>query len=78
MTGIKILNNTINVFEHLPIFFNGDQIGELRSSIYSPSFKCCLGIAMIDKAHQSTTGIHQVVINNHDYQIELSPLPFSQ
>ena len=78
LSGIKIQTNNITVLEHLPIFFNGDQIGELRSSIYSPSFKCCLGIAMIDKAHQSTTGIHQVVINNHDYQIELSPLPFSQ
>ena len=78
LIGVKIYADSINILEHFPIFFNGDQIGEIRSGTYSPTFKCCLGIAMINKSHQSTIGIHEVIINNQDYQIELSSLPFSQ
>ena len=76
LVGVKIKANSITVHEYFPIFFNGSQIGELRSATYSPKFKCCLGIAMIDKSHQSNTGLHPVVINNQDYQIELSSLSF--
>ncbi|MDA1283562.1 MAG: hypothetical protein O3C61_01385 [Proteobacteria bacterium] len=77
LIGIKIYADSISVLDHYPIFYNGDEVGELRSAVYSPNFKCCLGIAMVAKSHQSTIGTHQVIINNQDYQLELSPLPFS-
>tara|TARA_B100000767_G_scaffold270066_1_gene293025 strand:+ start:165 stop:1277 length:1113 start_codon:yes stop_codon:yes gene_type:complete len=78
LIGIKIFTDSITLHNHLPIFINGDKIGELRSVIYSPSFKCCLGIAMIDLEIQENKQKQMVVIDNNEYQIEISPLPFSQ
>lgn len=78
LTGIKIFSDAFTLLNHEPIFINGDKVGELRSIVYSPSFKCCLGIAMIDMETQDNKQKQIAVIENNEYQIEISPLPFNQ
>ena len=78
LTGIKIFSDAFTLLNHEPIFVNGDKVGELRSVVYSPSFKCCLGIAMIDMETQDNKQKQIAVIDNNEYQIEISPLPFNQ
>ncbi|MAV82093.1 MAG: dimethylsulfoniopropionate demethylase [Pelagibacteraceae bacterium] len=78
LTGIKIYSEYFSLNHHLPIFFDGEKIGELRSLVYSPKFKCCLGITMINKEFQSKKGIQDLVIDNSTYKVEISSLPFSQ
>jgi dimethylsulfoniopropionate demethylase len=47
--GVKIDHNKIDVSKAIDITINSKRIGELRSGVYSPTFKQVIGIAMIDK-----------------------------
>jgi dimethylsulfoniopropionate demethylase len=58
---------------------NGEnQIGTLRSACYSPVFGKCLGIAMIDKTHQTLDQDLKLQINGIEISAKMTNLPFTK
>ena len=49
--GVIIDINEIQMTGSLNLFYNNEIIGELRSAVYSPTFKKVIGMAMIKKPY---------------------------
>ncbi len=77
LMGIKIEAKTINVSESIEIKdLDNNNIGELRSGVYSPNFKKIIGIAMIKKPYWKISQKCQILIDKNICKGELCELPF--
>ena len=75
--GIKIEAKTINVSGSIEIKdLDNNNIGELRSGVYSPNFKKVIGIAMIKKPFWKISQECQILIDKNICKGELCELPF--
>ena len=78
LVGIMMDLKEISVTQHLPILNGENQIGTLRSACYSPDFGQCLGIAMIDKTHQTLDQDLKLQINDIEISTKMTSLPFAK
>jgi dimethylsulfoniopropionate demethylase len=78
LVGIIMDLNEISVTQHLPILNGENQIGTLRSACYSPDFGKCLGIAMVDKTHQTLDQDLKLQINGIEISAKMTNLPFTK
>tara|TARA_B100000073_G_scaffold135254_1_gene110887 strand:- start:171 stop:1307 length:1137 start_codon:yes stop_codon:yes gene_type:complete len=76
LMGIKIDHNEINVSKAIDIRINSKRVGELRSGVYSPTFKQVIGIAMIDKPHFEIDTKVEITLNNENKTGVLCNIPF--
>ena len=76
LMGIKINHNEINVSKAIEIRINSKRVGELRSGVYSPTFKQVIGIAMIDKPYFKIDTKVELTINNQTKNGVLCNIPF--
>ena len=77
LMGIKIEAKAINVSSSIEVKdLNNNNIGELRSGVYSPNFEQVIGIAMINKPFWKVSQECQVDINGSIYKGTLCELPF--
>ena len=77
LMGIKIEAKTINVSGSIEIKdLDNNNIGELRSGVYSPIFEQVIGIVMINKPFWKISQECQVDINGSIYKGTLCELPF--
>ncbi len=77
LMGIKIEAKTINVSGSIEIKdLDNNNIGELRSGVYSPNFKKVIGIAMIKKPFWKISQECQILIDRNICKGELCELPF--
>jgi dimethylsulfoniopropionate demethylase len=68
----------ISVTQHLSILNGENEIGTLRSACYSPDFGKCLGIAMVDKSHQTFDQELKLQINGTEISAKMTNLPFTK
>ena len=78
LVGLKLQMDKISITKFIPIFQGSKMIGELRSACFSPKFKCCLGIAMVDKSEQDTSRPLQITIEGNQITAEMTSLPFTK
>lgn len=78
LVGIVLDLKEISVTQYLPILNGENQIGTLRSACYSPDFGKCLGIAMINKAHQIFDVDLKLHINGIEISAKMTNLPFTK
>ena len=77
LMGLQIEAKSINVSSSINIQdLNNNDIGDLRSGVYSPRFKKVIGIAMIKKPYWNVSQACQIFINENIYNGELCELPF--
>ena len=76
LMGVKIDHNEINVSKAIDIRINSKRVGELRSGVYSPTFKQVIGIAMIDKPHFEIDTKVEITLNNETKTGVLCNIPF--
>ena len=76
LMGIKIDHNEINVSKAIDIRINSKRVGELRSGVYSPTFKQVIGIVMIDKPHFEIDTKVEITLNNENKTGVLCNIPF--
>ena len=76
LIGLKLERDHLSITKHLPIYYERKKIGELRSGCYSPTFKCCLAIAMIKTNHQIFNEKINLTINNEVLKTQMIKLPF--
>ena len=77
LLGVKIEANEINVTGSISIFNDKDEnIGELRSGVYSPLFKKVIGIAMIKKPFWDVNQTFKISINDSLSKVKVCDLPF--
>ena len=77
LLGVKIEANEINVTGSISIFNDKDEnIGELRSGVYSPLFKKVIGIAMIKKPFWDVNQTFKISINDSLCKVKVCDLPF--
>jgi dimethylsulfoniopropionate demethylase len=76
LMGIKIDHDQINVSKAIDISLKSKKIGELRSGVYSPTFKQVIGIAMIDKPYFEIDTKVEIIINNETKTGILCNIPF--
>ena len=76
LMGVKINLDTINLSQAVDVLIDSKRIGELRSAVYSPTFKKVIAIGMIDKPYfQEGTKIN-IVIDNVTHTGSLCNIPF--
>ena len=68
--------NEIEMTGSLNLFTEGKIIGELRSAVYSPTFKKVIGIAMIKKPYFTNKGNFDILIDSKTYVGEICDIPF--
>mgnify|MGYP003300145445 CR=1 FL=1 len=76
LMGVKINHDQINVSKAIEIRINSKRVGELRSGVYSPTFKQVIGIAMIDKPFFTVDTKVEITLNNETKNVVLCNLPF--
>jgi len=76
LMGVKIDHNKIDVSKAIDITINSKRIGELRSGVYSPTFKQVICIAMIDKPFFEIDTKVEVSINNEIKTGVICNIPF--
>ena len=77
LMGVKIEANEISVVSSINIEDdNGNNIGELRSGVYSPHFKKVIGIAMLKKPYWKISQSIKIKIENEYCIGEICELPF--
>ena len=76
LIGLVINISQISVTKHIPIFLNSDRIGDLRSACYSPYFKKCIGIAMIQKSKQNLHQPLTLSLDGKKVEAEMTKFPF--
>ena len=75
--GVKIEANEISVVSSINIEDdNGNNIGELRSGVYSPHFKKVIGIAMLKKPYWKISQSIKIKIENEYCIGDVCELPF--
>ena len=76
LMGVKINYDQINVSKAIEIRINSKRVGELRSGVYSPTFKQVIGIAMIDKPFFTVDTKVEITLNNETKTGVLCNIPF--
>ena len=77
LMGVKINAENINVSSSIAIKdLNNNNVGELRSGVYSPNFKKVIGIAMINKPFWKVSQECQIIVDQNTYKASLCELPF--
>ncbi len=76
LMGVKIDHDQINVSKAIEIRINSKRVGELRSGVYSPTFKKVIGIAMIEKPFFTTDTKVEITLNNEIKTGVLCNIPF--
>ena len=76
LMGVKINHDQINVSKAIEIRINSKRVGELRSGVYSPTFKQVIGIAMIDKPFFTVGTKVEITLNNENKNGVLCNIPF--
>ena len=76
LMGIKIDHNEIAVSKAIEVRINSKRVGELRSGVYSPTFKQVIGIVMIDKPYFELDTEVELTINNKTKTGILCNIPF--
>ena len=77
LMGVKIEAKEINVTGSIDIKdLNNNNIGDLRSGVYSPYFNKVIGIGMVYKPFWKADQQCQIVINNNICKGQLCELPF--
>ena len=76
LMGVKIDHDQINVSNAIEIRINSKRVGELRSGVYSPTFKQVIGIAMIDKPFFTVDTKVEITLNNETKTGVLCNIPF--
>ena len=74
--GVKIDHDQINVSRAIEITINSKRVGELRSGVYSPTFKQVIGIAMIDKPFFTVDTKVEITLNDETKTGVLCNIPF--
>ena len=77
LMGVKIDGNKIELTKSLPLFFNSELIGELRSAAYSPKFKRIVGIAMIKTEYSKIKQKFQLNLDDNKLNGEICSLPIT-
>ena len=78
LIGLRLKLDHLSITKFLPIQFDGQVIGELRSGCFSPDFGCCLGIAMIQTKFQNFDEVKTLLIDNLEVESRMTSLPFSK
>ena len=76
LMGVKIDHDQINVSKAIEIRINSKRVGELRSGVYSPTFKQVIGIAMIDKPFFTVDTKVEITLKNETKTGVLCDIPF--
>ena len=76
LMGVKINLDKISLRSSINLFIDNNIIGELRSAVYSPTFKKVIGIAMINKPYFLNKEKININIENKNYTGETCDLPF--
>ena len=70
------LLNTKRIHEELHITEKNNEIGELRSGVYSPHFGKVIGIAMILKPYWNNSQSFKIELNSKSFDVKVCDLPF--
>ena len=76
LMGVKINLDNINLRSAIHLTIDGKIIGEIRSAVYSPTFKMVIGIAMINKPYIISKDKFDIIIDNKNYKGEICDIPF--
>ncbi len=77
LMGVKIDTKFINVSGSIKISdLSNNNIGELRSGVYSPNFEKVIGIAMINKPFWEVSKECQIIVDGKICSGQLCELPF--
>ena len=77
LMGVKIESKEINVTKSIKIFDEkNNEIGEIRSGVYSPHFGKVIGIAMIFKPYWNNSQSFKIELNNKSFDGKVCDLPF--
>ncbi len=76
LMGVKINLDKISLRSSINLYIDNNIIGELRSAVYSPTFKKVIGIAMINKPYFLNKEKININIENKNYTGETCDLPF--
>ena len=80
LMGVIIDINEIQMTGSLNLFYNNETIGELRSAVYSPTFKKVIGMAMIKKPYFNVDQEFEINLidktNKNIHTGKLCKLPF--
>ena len=76
LMGVKINLDKISLRSSINLFIDNNIIGELRSAVYSPTFKKVIGIAMMQKEYWNPEQNIKVVVNGHNCVGKVCDLPF--
>ena len=74
--GVKINLDNINLRSSIHLTIDGKIIGEIRSAVFSPTFKRVIGIAMINKPYFISKDKFDIIIDNKNYKGEICDIPF--
>ena len=75
--GVKIESKEINVVQSIKIVDEkNNEIGELRSGVYSPHFDKVIGIAMILKPYWNNSQTFKIELNSKSFDVKVCDLPF--
>ena len=77
LMGVKIESKEINVVKSIKIIDEkNNEIGELRSGVYSPHFGKVIGIAMIFKPYWNNSQSFKIELNGISFDGKVCDLPF--
>ena len=77
LMGVKIESKEISVTKSIKIFDEkNNEIGELRSGVYSPYFNKVIGIAMIFKPYWNSSQSFKIELNGKSFDGKVCDLPF--
>ena len=77
LMGVKIETKTINVSKSIKIFDEkNNEIGELRSGVYSPHFGQVIGIAMMLKPYWNKSQSFKIELNGKSFDGKVCDLSF--
>ena len=77
LMGVKIESKEINVVQSIKIVDEkNNEIGELRSGVYSPHFDKVIGIAMILKPYWNNSQTFKIELNSKSFDVKVCDLPF--
>ena len=77
LMGVKIETKTINVSKSIKIFDEkNNEIGELRSGVYSPHFGQVIGIAMMLKPYWNKSPSFKIELNGKSFDGKVCDLSF--
>ena len=77
LMGVKIESKEINVTKSIKIFDGkNNEIGELRSGVYSPHFDKVIGISMMLKPYWNNSQSFKIELNSKSFDGKVCDLPF--